>query len=131
MKLDLIIVDDSQLWLSLAEKQAKRHPLIGRVTTFDDSMDAWVYLQLSKPQVVMTDIEMPGMNGLSFLEMFGDKVPFISSSTVEGFAVIAKELGCSGFLSKPFSKSNFDAAIRAVYREIHENSDTEFGPVSM
>ncbi len=130
MKLDLIIVDDSRLWLSLAEKQAKRHPLIGRVTTFDDSIDAWVYLQTCNPQVVMTDIEMPGMNGLSFLEMFGDKVPFISSSTREGFAVIAKELGCSGFLSKPFSTSNFDKAIRAVYNKIYENSDSLLGPVS-
>ena len=40
MKLELVIVDDSTLWLSLAEKLAKTHPLVGSVTTFDDSYDA-------------------------------------------------------------------------------------------
>ncbi|MEM1336304.1 MAG: response regulator [Bacteroidota bacterium] len=122
MKLDLIIVDDSSLWLSLSEKLALQHPLVGRVTTFEDSIDAWVYLQLCRPQVVMTDIEMPGMDGLSFLEMFGKRVPFISSSTRAGYAVLAKELGCADFLGKPFSKSDFDKAIRAVHKEFHHNS---------
>ncbi|MDO1499080.1 response regulator [Winogradskyella maritima] len=63
MKLELVIVDDSPLWLSLAEKLASAHPLVGGVLTFEDSYDAWIHIQIAKPQVVMADIEMPGMNG--------------------------------------------------------------------
>ncbi len=118
MKLDLVIVDDSDLWLSLAEKMALKHPLIGRVETFNDSFDAWVYLQLSKPNVVMTDIEMPGMNGLSFLEMFAGKLPFITSSTKNSYAMHAKELGCVDFLCKPFSKKDFNNAITQVAEKL-------------
>ena len=117
MKLDLVIVDDSKLWLSLAKRMAQHHPLVGRIETFSDSFDAWVYLQLTRPDLVMTDIEMPGMNGLSFLEMFGDKLPIISSSTKDGYALHAKELGCIDFLQKPFSKELFDKAINQAHQK--------------
>lgn len=118
MKLDLVIVDDSNLWLSLAKKLSLLHPLVDNVETFSDSVDAWIYLQMSRPNVVMTDIEMPGMNGLSFLEMFGSKLPFISSSTKQGYALHAKELGCMDFLHKPFSKKDFDRTITQVHGKL-------------
>lgn len=119
MKLELVIVDDSHLWLSLAEKLAKTHPLVRSVLTFEDSYDAWVHIQIAKPQVVMSDIEMPGMNGLSFLEMFADRLPFISSSTKQEFEVVARELGCVDFVSKPFTKSELHNAIDLVYHKIY------------
>ncbi|TDT45333.1 response regulator receiver domain-containing protein [Maribacter spongiicola] len=119
MKLELIIVDDSPLWLSLAEKLAKNHPLVRSVLTFEDSYDAWVHIQIAKPQVVMSDIEMPGMNGLSFLEMFADRLPFISSSTKQEFEVVARELGCVDFVRKPFTKSELHNAIDLVYANIY------------
>ncbi len=119
MKLELVIVDDSHLWLSLAEKLAKTHPLVRSVLTFEDSYDAWVHIQIAKPQVVMSDIEMPGMNGLSFLEMFADRLPFISSSTKQEFEVVARELGCVDFVSKPFTKSELHRALDLVYYKIY------------
>lgn len=115
MKLELVIVDDSHLWLSLAEKLATSHPLVGKITTFEDSYDAWVHIQINKPQFVISDIEMPGMNGLSFLEMFSDRLPFISTSTKQEFEVVAKELGCIDFVAKPFTKSDIHNAIDEVY----------------
>ncbi|MBQ4915012.1 response regulator [Maribacter sp. MMG018] len=118
MKLDLVIVDDSSLWLSLAENLAKTHPLIGNITSFLDSYDAWVYIQVSKPQVVMSDIEMPGMNGFSFLEMFSNRMSFISSSTKQGFEVVARELGCADFIRKPYTKSQLHRSIDLVRNQL-------------
>ncbi|WP_276166757.1 response regulator [Zobellia alginiliquefaciens] len=119
MKLEIVIVDDSVVWLSLAEKLAKTHPLVRSVTTFEDSYDAWIHIQISKPQVVLSDIEMPGMDGLSFLEMFGNRMPFISSSTKQSFEDIARELGCVDFISKPYTKNEFHKSIDLVYKQIH------------
>ena len=123
MKLELVIVDDSTLWLSLAEKLAKTHPLVGSVTTFDDSYDAWVHIQINKPQFVISDIEMPGMNGLSFLEMFADRLPFISSSTKQEFEDVARELGCVDFITKPFTKSGLHNSIDLVYEKLYGKSN--------
>lgn len=118
MKLDLVIVDDSSLWLSLAEKLAKTHPFIGRITSFLDSYDAWVYIQVAKPKAVLTDIEMPGMNGFSFLEMFSNRMSFISSSTKQSFESTARELGCADFITKPYTKSEFHGSIDLVRNQL-------------
>ena len=125
MKLNLTIIDDSPLWLSLSSKLASQNPLIDKVTVFDNTLDAWVYLQTDHCDLVMTDIEMPGMNGLSFIEMFGSKVAFISSSTVMGYAIVAKELGCVEFMNKPYKKNDFDAVIDYVWDQINAGRKTE------
>ena len=118
MKLNLVIVDDSALWLSVTEKLARLHPNVESITTFDDALDAWIFLQTNQSTVLMTDIEMPGMNGLSFLTMFSSKLPVISTSTKTNYNALAAELGCVDFLSKPFSKEDFNRALTNVYERI-------------
>ena len=118
MKLELVIVDDSALWLTVAEKLAKAHPNIGSVTTFDDALDAWIFLQKNQSTVLMSDVEMPFMDGLSFLTMFGEKLPIISTSTKMSYSALATELGCVDFLSKPFSKKDFNLALTNVFERV-------------
>ncbi|WP_423999108.1 LytR/AlgR family response regulator transcription factor [Maribacter sp. IgM3_T14_3] len=118
MKLNLVIVDDSAIWLSIAEKLALAHPDVANVTTFDDSLDAWIYLQTNQSTALMTDIEMPCINGFSFLSMFSAKLPIITTSTRKNYAGHAKEFGCVGFLSKPFSKKDFNLALTNVHERI-------------
>lgn len=125
MSIHLVIVDDSKIWLSIAKKLALNHPLVEQVATFEDSIDAWVYLQTAHANVLMTDIEMPGMNGLSFITMFGRKLPVISSSTKASFALHAMELGSNNFLPKPFTKQDFDYAIRHVHHSLANNSPSQ------
>ncbi|WP_125221250.1 response regulator [Maribacter algicola] len=117
MQIHLVIVDDSNIWLNIAEKLARSNPFIASVSTYNDPMDAWIYLQTSKSNVLMTDIEMPMLDGFSFVAMFGRKLQIISSSTREEFAKHIMKLGCSNFLSKPFSKDAFDGAIADIYQK--------------
>ena len=118
MKLDLVIVDDSTVWLSLAKRLALQNPHVNSVTTFNDTLEAWVFVQTNRPNAILTDIEMPGMNGFSFLTMFAHKISMVSSSTKEGFAQLARELGSSSFLTKPFSKKDFDWAISEIHQQL-------------
>lgn len=121
MKIDLVIVDDSNIWLSVAERLAMLHPLVENVAKFQDPMDAWVHLQISNANVLMTDMEMPMMDGFSFVTMFGRKLNIISSSTRKEFASQVMKLGCTNFLSKPFSKEAFDLAITDVHQRLSSN----------
>lgn len=116
MKLNLVIVDDSPVWLSIAEKMANVHPAVENVFTFSDSLDAWIFLQMNNANVLMTDIEMPWMNGLSFLSMFGQKIRVISTSTEIDYQPHTAERGSVDFLSKPFSKVAFNAALTKVHK---------------
>lgn len=117
MQIHLVILDDSNIWLNIAERLAQSNPLIASVSKFNDPMDAWIYLQTSHANVLMTVIEMPMLDGFSFVTMFGRKLHIISSSTREEFASYIMKLGCSNFLSKPFSKEAFDTAIADIYQK--------------
>ena len=119
MNLDLVIVDDSTLWLSISKKLGEQHPLVRSVTTFKDTLDAWVYIQTHKPNAILTDVEMPGFDGLSFLCMFATRMPIIASSTKQGFTAHTRELGGTGFLSKPFAKKQFDLMIFRVHKALY------------
>jgi len=119
MKFDLVIVDDSTLWLSVAEKLANNHPGVRSVNTFSDAMDAWIFLQTNKSSVLMTDIEMPWMTGLSFLSMFSAKLHVIATSTKISYKSHASELGSFAFLSKPYSKTDFNQALSRVQQKIY------------
>ena len=124
MKLDLVIVDDSPVWLSISKKLAEQHPLVRSVATFDDTLDAWIYIQTHKPNAIFTDVEMPGMDGMSFLYMFARRIPMISSSTQSRFASQSEELGSTGFLSKPFSKKDFDQILTKVHSALSHRTYT-------
>ncbi len=114
MKLDLIIVDDSQLWRSIAEQLALMNPNIGLVLTFGNATDAIGHLRQNAPDIIMTDMEMPGMDGLEMIRRLKKDYRYIASSTRVGYDVIARELGCIDFLRKPFNKTAFDSAIEKV-----------------
>lgn len=118
MKLDIVIVDDSALWLSVAEKLATNHPAVRSVNTFSDAMDAWIFLQTNNANLLMTDIEMPWMTGLSFLSMFSGKLHVIATSTKISYKPQANELGSFDFLSKPFSKTDFNKSLTNVREKI-------------
>ena len=119
MNLDLVIVDDSTLWRSISKKLAEQHPLVRNVTTFKDTLDAWVYIQTNKPNAILTDVEMPGFDGLSFLCMFATRMPIIACSTKQEFIAHTQELGGIGFLSKPFAKKQFDLMISRVHKGLY------------
>tara|TARA_R110000744_G_scaffold190557_3_gene309818 strand:- start:5126 stop:5416 length:291 start_codon:yes stop_codon:yes gene_type:complete len=90
---------------------AKLHPNV-------EVMDAWIVLQVNKSNVLMTDIEMPSMNGLSFLSMFSEKLHVIFTSTKMSCRLHAIELGSVNFLSRPFSKTEFNHALKDVHERI-------------
>ena len=81
-------------------------------TCFQDSLAALVYLS-EKPEpadLVMTDIQMPGMNGLELVERLHDISPrtpvvFISSLYDQPMALEAVRGGASDYLLKPAKPS--------------------------
>jgi chemosensory pili system protein ChpA (sensor histidine kinase/response regulator) len=78
------------------------------VVTANDGIDAIQKLQLVTPDIILTDIEMPRMDGFEFSRHVRDNIKtsdvpliIISSRTAEKHRNVASQLGVNAFLGKP------------------------------
>lgn len=103
----MLVVDDSPLMQAWLKKILSSDPAIGEVTTVQDPYEAKTWLETSRPDVITLDVEMPGMDGLSFLqEMMATQplpVIMVSAYTQENCQTTIKalSLGAVDFIPKP------------------------------
>ena len=105
----VLIVDDSALIRQLLTEILSSDPGITVVGTAPDPFVARDKIKALNPDVITLDIEMPGMDGLSFLERLMALRPMpvvvVSTLTQKGAdtAVRALELGAIDYIPKPLS----------------------------
>lgn len=103
----VLVVDDSALMREIMTGILSRDPDISVVGTAGDPYAAWEKIQRLAPDVLTLDIEMPRMDGLTFLEKLMRARPLpvvmVSSLTGRGCATTlrALELGAFDFVTKP------------------------------
>ena len=77
------------------------------IISFENATSAWGYFdKKNNPDIIISDVEMPGMDGLELLDKVKTQFPkkvFIVMSGNPSYEKRAKELGADAFLSKPFS----------------------------
>ncbi len=110
----VLIVDDSSLIRRMFTELLESDPAITVVDTAFDPYDAREKIKALQPDVITLDIEMPKMDGLSFLEKIMTLRPMpvvmVSSLTQKGAEATLKalELGAVDYVPKSGSRS-FDA----------------------
>jgi len=86
-----------------------------------DGESAWRELQRLKPDVLVTDIEMPGLTGLELAQRIQRhelpmKVIIVTTFARPGFLRRALDAGVSGYLLKDAPAENLAEALRTVHR---------------
>lgn len=84
-----------------------------------DGESAWRELQRLKPDVLLTDIEMPGLTGLELAQRIQRqalpvKVVIVTTFARSGFLRRALDAGVSGYLLKDAPAENLAEALRKV-----------------
>ena len=108
-KIRVLIVDDSAVVRQVLSKELSKCPDIEVVATAVDPYHARDKIVKLKPDVLTLDLEMPRMDGLTFLEKLMQHWPMpvivVSSLTPQGSqtALRALELGAIDVVSKPGS----------------------------
>ncbi len=85
----------------------------------DNGIDALSLVERENPDIVITDIRMPGYDGLEMIEKaknINEKLEFIIISGYEEFAYAQKamEYGVKDYLCKPINKNSLLKALRRV-----------------
>ncbi len=115
-KTRVIVVDDSQVMRDMISQIVRAEPDMEVVATAQDPFDAREKIKALSPDVVLLDIEMPRMDGLTFLEKIMRLRPMpvvmVSTLTVAGgkATLRALELGAVDFVTKPSVRLGADAA---------------------
>jgi two-component system chemotaxis response regulator CheB len=106
-RIKLLIVDDSALVRQVLKEVFETDPMIEVLDTASDPYRAVQVIQNELPDVITLDIEMPRMDGLTFLKKIMSQHPIpvviISSLTAKGTetAMKAMEYGAVEIITKP------------------------------
>lgn len=101
----VLLVDDSRDYLESAADYLSRHPQLQIVGRCTDGEEALFSMKSLHPDLVLTDLAMPGMNGLQLARLLKARPSapvVVVVSLLEGdlYRTVAVEAGADGFVSK-------------------------------
>ena len=103
----VLVIDDSALMRQLLTQIIQSDPTMEVVGAAPDPYVAWEKIQLLRPDVLTLDVEMPRMDGVTFLErlmrLHPMPVVMVSTLTEKGCetTLSALELGAVDYVTKP------------------------------
>lgn len=118
MSKTILIVDDSATMLMSVKTTLEMHNF--KVETAKDGLEAFTKLQKGlKPDLIITDINMPNMNGLELIKNTRTLLRFVPilALTTESQAAKrdeAKKMGATGWLVKPVAGPDLIKVIKQV-----------------
>ncbi|PHV13055.1 protein-glutamate methylesterase/protein-glutamine glutaminase [Chitinimonas sp. BJB300] len=130
MTINVLIVDDSAVVRQVLTEELRRDPEITVIGTAADPIFAREKMKTQWPDVIILDIEMPRMDGLTFLRQLMTERPtpvVICSTLTERGAKVTMEalsLGALGIITKPSigvrnflqdSSADLLVAVRSAY----------------
>ncbi|MGY6528974.1 MAG: response regulator transcription factor [Cyanobacterium sp.] len=90
-----------------------------RVDVASNAQEAWTMLQSEIPDIIISDIMMPEVNGLEFLAQLKDDirfqnipVVFLTAKGMTGDRIEGYTAGCDAYLPKPFDPDELEAIIK-------------------
>lgn len=123
--MNALIIDDNKIARTTIKKLANRVDDITIVAECSNAMDAYNLLQTQLIDLLLLDIEMPGMTGLELIKNLINKRPVIVFITSKReYAADAFDLNVVDYIVKPLTSSRFIQAIDKA-REVLESNNEE------
>ena len=110
-KLRFLILDDEPMAIRLMEAFTNRIPYLELVKSFDVAIDALNFLENHEVDILITDIQMPGLNGLELVRSLPNPPGTIFVSAHKDFAVEGFEIDAVDYLIKPVTFERFQKAV--------------------
>ncbi len=113
----VVIADDHQMMLDGLTTALDSLPDIEVVGTATDGSKLRATVEDRSPDVLLVDVEMPGVSGLAAIKTITPLPPtlIVTMHTADDYGRAAREAGAVGFLSKGLPLPDLAAAIRAAH----------------
>src|SRR5207245_3514912 len=123
----VLIVEDTPVNLKLMRVLLSRQGFdVRTATTAEEALQA---LEEFTPRVVLTDIQLPGMDGLELIRRLKSNpvthdtiVLAVTAFAMKGDEMKAFEAGCDGYVTKPIDTRTLPVLIRQYINQGHEAS---------
>jgi len=103
----ILLIDDERPWLEIMSHVLKEKSF--KVMTAESGPEALKKLISRKPDLILSDVRMPVMNGFDLYEHVraepkNKAIPYVFMSSIDDYDAIhvAKELGADGYVTKPY-----------------------------
>lgn len=114
----ILIVDDSRA-MRMIVKRILRQTDIGdhKTVEAENGKEALKQVEDQKPDLIISDWNMPEMNGLEFLKAVRDsgnnvKFGFVTTEASEKMRDVATDAGANFLIAKPFTPESFESSIK-------------------
>lgn len=114
MRLKTIIIDDEPLAISILEKYTSEIKEIELMATFNNALEAASFVQDHPLDLIFLDINMPVLDGMSFLKSLDIKPMVIMTTAHENHALESFELQAIDYLVKPIPFPRFLKSVQRV-----------------
>ena len=110
----VLLADDHQDSLEVVEAYIKEHPNFDVIATCNDGEELVSKIAIFKPDIVITDVKMPKLNGVEAIKkamQFNEKLKVIFVTGYDEFAVEAFNLEAVDYIVKPVELPRLYAAL--------------------
>jgi DNA-binding LytR/AlgR family response regulator len=121
MLLTTIIVEDEPIAAEVLRGYVAQIPELDCLGVFNDAEQAYEFLRSNQVvDVLLLDIQMPGMSGIDLLKQLKYKPKIIFTTAYRDYALQAYELQVVDYLLKPISFERFLTAVNRLIQPIFQ-----------
>ena len=114
----VVAIDDEPLALQLVKGYIEKTPFLELAGSFDNPVDAVVYIKSSEVDLVLLDIQMPDITGTEIASVISGGPKIIFTTAYEKYALEGFRLDAVDYLLKPFSYAEFLKAVQKAQKLI-------------
>ena len=122
----VLFIDDEAPWLRMIKSAVEGAPFA--VVTADSGEAALRKIKRKKPDLILSDVRMPTMNGFDLFEKIRSDpryrdVPYVFMSSIDDFDArrTAKEIGADDYVEKPIDTEQVEMIVLKLLTRFRNN----------
>ena len=123
MRLGTLIVDDEAPARERLRRLLCNNSFVELIGEAEDGIKAVELIEEENPDLVLLDIQMPGLDGFGVIRALQKPPLIIFVTAYDEYAIKAFEVNALDYLLKPFTRARLERAVERAARELAKRAD--------